>query len=399
MLRDWFYRHAGHVHGPVTIRDLRAAVLLRFVNPDDLVRERVLGDWTPVRQVPELHEVARPQPGDKAGMKRSGFTLVELLVVIAIIGVLIGLLLPAVQAAREAARRSSCLNNVKQLSLGCLNHESTKKRFPTNGWGFTWTGEADRGSDRRQPAGWIYNVLPFIEETSLHSMGAGLAGSARNAAHTERLSSLIQGINCPSRRAGLFPWAMSWSFANANRPTKVARADYAANGGDDYVSPSEPNPPAWSSNAPNSDAGPASLSEGESARAGATFADKEQSATGVFYVGSRTTVSAIPDGLTRTIILGEKYLDPARYADGLDNSDNEAALVGCNQDITRWTADSPLNDVRGTSDGTRFGGPHVGLVGVAFCDGSARFLQINIDPAIFRALGNRKDGAPAGEVP
>lgn len=31
MLRDWFYRHAGHVHGPVTIRDLRAAVLLRFV--------------------------------------------------------------------------------------------------------------------------------------------------------------------------------------------------------------------------------------------------------------------------------------------------------------------------------------------------------------------------------
>ena len=35
MLRDWFYRHAGYVHGPVTIRDLRAAVLLRFVHPDD----------------------------------------------------------------------------------------------------------------------------------------------------------------------------------------------------------------------------------------------------------------------------------------------------------------------------------------------------------------------------
>lgn len=44
MLRHWFYRHAGHVHGPVSIRDLRAALLLRFVNPDDLVRERVLSD-------------------------------------------------------------------------------------------------------------------------------------------------------------------------------------------------------------------------------------------------------------------------------------------------------------------------------------------------------------------
>jgi hypothetical protein len=399
MLRDWFYRRAGHVHGPVSIRDLRAAVLLRFVKPDDLVRERVLGDWTPVRQVPELHEVARPQPGEESEAAPNGFTVVELLGVIAIIGVLVGLLLPAVQSAREAARRLSCLNNIRQLSLGCLNHESTHDRFPTNGWGFGWTGEADRGSDRRQPAGWIYNILPFIEESSLHGMGAGLTGAARNTAHGQRLSSPIRGINCPSRRAGLFPWAMGWSFVNADRPTRVSRSDYAANGGDVYVSPSEPNQPAWSSAAPNTDAGAASLSEGESTRAGATFADKEQGATGVFFVGSSTTVSAIPDGLTKTILIGEKYLDPARYTDGQDNADNEAALIGCNQDITRWTASAPLNDVRGSSDGRRFGGPHRGLVGVAFCDGSSRFLDIAIDPGIFRALGNRKDGAQAGHVP
>ena len=106
---------------------------------------------------------------------RSGFTLVELLVVITIIGILVALLLPAVQAAREAARRLQCANNVKQLALAALSHESAITFFPTGGWDKVWLGHPDRGFGKSQPGGWIYNVLPFIEQEALHDLAQAAA--------------------------------------------------------------------------------------------------------------------------------------------------------------------------------------------------------------------------------
>src|SRR4029079_7148594 len=58
------------------------------------------------------------------------FTLVELLVVITIIGMLVALLLPAVQNARERGRQLQCLNNLKQLALATVSHDSSKGQFP-----------------------------------------------------------------------------------------------------------------------------------------------------------------------------------------------------------------------------------------------------------------------------
>src|SRR5690242_693034 len=111
--------------------------------------------------------------------RRRGFTLVELLVVITIIGILMGLLLPAVNSAREAARNATCQNNIKQLGLAALNHEQAHKFYPTGGWGWQWVGDPDRGFGIKQPGGWIYNILPAMDQQNLHDLGMGQAAAAK----------------------------------------------------------------------------------------------------------------------------------------------------------------------------------------------------------------------------
>jgi prepilin-type N-terminal cleavage/methylation domain-containing protein len=91
----------------------------------------------------------------------NGFTLVELLVVIAIIGVLVGLLLSAIQSARESARRMSCENNLKNVSLACLNFESAHKAMPS--------GSTINKVGGRNGFSWHVNLLSFLESETLRT--------------------------------------------------------------------------------------------------------------------------------------------------------------------------------------------------------------------------------------
>ena len=340
---------------------------------------------------------------------RRAFTLVELLVVITIIGILIALLLPAVQAAREAARQLQCKNNLKQLALGCLNHESATGRFPTDGWGYCWTGDADRGNDWRQPGGWIYNILPYIEQQALHEMGAGLGAwnsSAKKAAHAQRMSVPLGILYCPTRRRAIaYPFVPSsgtggQGFFNANTPSTVGRTDYAANGGDSYTCCGVPIRALWQ---PNWCCGPSSTTQVENppgqmtSNAKTTFANVAQVATGIVYTGSLIKMADVTDGTSNTYLLGEKHLNPDNYATGLDGGDNESAMMGDNPDILRFSGYTPLDlwppcpDTPGLYY-TAFGSAHANGFQMAFCDGSVQMLNYTINPEVHRCLANRKDG-------
>ena len=363
--------------------------------------------------------------------------------VITIIGILIALLLPAVQVAREAARTAQCQNNIKQLALGCLAHESAVKRFPTGGWGEGWTGDPDRGNDWRQPAGWIYNILPYIEQQPLHDLGSGglaLNSPAKLNAGTERVCTPLAIMNCPTRRRPLnYPWPAQYLWfwfqpGGMNPPSNgFARSDYAACGGDLWTYADWPhaiqNSFIGPSNALSPDLHHYLYIDGpqyhDAQVVAATTAPSPNwpagvygpaTATGTSFAVSMIRASDVTDGLSSTYLLGEKNMDCDHYTDGTQGGDDEWALAGFDYDTyrfadhdvpgpyavndkrpihyTSWSQNmpGPYPDTPGYEYGLAFGSAHMAGVNMALCDGSVRMIGYSIDVIVQIHLCDRCDG-------
>ena len=328
---------------------------------------------------------------------RFAFTLVELLVVITIISILMALLLPAVNAARETARQLQCQNNLNQIGKATQNHITSKGTLPCGGK-YNYIGEAQldddggKGSTEKQIGGWIFNLLPFIEQDALYLMTKEGADARGRAAATP-----VKLFYCPSRRTAQgYPMTASKPVNMNAGPTLYGKTDYAANGG----------------NSKN-------IFQGAET---ATIASNEQ-LSGIVRPMKPVSDKEIRDGSAHTILAGEKYLPPEQYETGSNKGDDSVWLVGWDTESIRfapyfdgqngkpelydgWETKSPTCDEAANADrkprpDTRgegisdnvinFGAAHTSFLQVVMVDASVRSIKYAINPKVFGCLCNRAD--------
>ncbi len=308
---------------------------------------------------------------------RSAFTLVELLVVIAIIGILVALLLPAVQSARDSAQRAACSNNLRQLGLALGMYDDNHETYPPGA--FWYAAEFPRTFSVFR-GGLLIRVLPYIEEQPTYDMfdferevdGQLIPGTDRQIATV-----VVETFLCPGDdRSEIAHDRALHNYAGTKGPSQ-------------HINNSNCSCATWNS-----------WNQQYATRSYENFWAVDDYA-GVFTRMSFATGQRnIPDGLTKTIFMGEvRPHCSVHAANGWALSNNGQGLIST---IVPINSDTCHPD---DADGCRrpcnwnvelgFKSPHPGGVFVLMGDASVHFLGDYIDMQLYQALGGKSDGIAA----
>jgi prepilin-type N-terminal cleavage/methylation domain-containing protein len=303
---------------------------------------------TAVAIVASIGLVALCRRGRRDAGGPTGFTLVELLVVIAIIATLIGMLLPAVQSARESARRSSCSNNLKQISLGMILYEGANKFYPAGREGTD--GGCPKSPAMGKHTSAFVHILPYIEQSVTYDAftqaeaATPVEGDVPIAFAATVLSQTPSAYGCPSATKPL-----------VNSGTSLGC--YAMCQG--HMGPTF----------------------------GIACGTKDRNTGMALYV-NRVRQREITDGTTKTLLVGEVEDHTAP---------NNRWWFGLRHQESMRSTDNPLNTPAGqgvtypATGGVNgaFGSRHRGGAMFASVDGSVRFIEEAIDLTLYRLLGQR----------
>jgi len=285
-----------------------------------------------------------------------GFTLIELLVVIAIIAVLISLLLPAVQSAREAARRAQCINNLKQIALAVHNYIDANGVMPQGGY----------FNDKSPTLPWMHGCLiglcQYFEQGNIYNAFNAELRYYQFPDNDTVMAAKISTLWCPSDPEIAEGNGFYTQFQPPRPAFKVGLTNYRA------ICGPWPNPP-----------------RGVNPFTTPNWSALKANALGVIYMTSSTSIGAITDGTSNTLLFGEGFYGRLSQADkncwhwwiaGNYGDTIQTATYAPNPQTTYNLAVFPNGSgivvISATSN-------HPGGANFAFCDGSVRFIKNTID--------------------
>ena len=313
--------------------------------------------------------------GAAGSSSQSGFTLIELLVVIAIIMILVALLLPAVQAARAQAQRAACTNNLKQIGLAVANYTNRHGTLPP---GYQSVYSSLFQQELGPGWGWASMILPDLEQQPLHDSIVFETALQVPSVATARLLPLSVFL-CPSDNMPL-SWTATdsetWLYMGQIYSSSTPICNVA---GSNYVG---------------------------------CFGITEPgvSGEGVFYRGSYMPLTAITDGLSQTLCVGERSRN-------LQQGRGMATWTGAIPGANLWScAPNPYEPDAGTcveeasagmilghtgeghgpgdpyGDVNQFISRHGGGCFFLYCDGHVRYLRKEMNYQVYKALSTRNWG-------
>ena len=286
--------------------------------------------------------------------RRSGISVLDVFVSIIVNSILLALALPAVNSFRESSRRTTCRNNMRQLSAALQQYLVTFGRFPSTGY---------RGPSQAY-------LLPYLEQENVYE------------------TYVVSPDPWTQEEADNFPRIPVFQCPSDLNSGRVQGISYGENRG--YCN--EP--------------------------AGRALMNPWPKYNGVFeYVGSNVVVrpASVRDGLSNTCVYAEICSTPRNGWSIYSTNGHDFVRCGAVTDLAahcRITATSPGNFAWGRGSSwlgkseqitgymhvlppnekdcvfqPAAGSDHFGGVNTSLCDGSVRWIDNSVSDTVWQALG------------